>query len=44
MQFRFRKCPLVTFGQQFQQIEGFWRERYRFAIAEEQTAVGIERP
>ena len=44
MQLRFRKRPLVMFGQQLQQIEGFWRERHRFAVTYEHAAVGIERP
>jgi hypothetical protein len=32
------------FGQEFQQVEGFWRESDGVAAAQQQTAIGIERP
>jgi hypothetical protein len=34
----------VLFGQELQEIEGFWRERHRVAAVRQQTAIGIERP
>ena len=44
MELRFRKRALVMFGEKPEEIEGFWRQRYRVAAAQQHTAPGIERP
>ena len=44
MEFGLRKGALVMFGQQPEEIECFRGDRHRVAAAQQNTAVGIERP